>query len=158
MAMVLSKACDYGLRAVLYVAAQQDREVVPIREMSERLNISFHFLTKILQTLTQQGLIQSFKGPRGGIRLSKPAESIRLMDVITAIDGDALFTECVLGLNRCGDDHPCPLHGKWAPIRDRLADLFRTATVAEMAAKVKEMDYRLTDLLQGDDSTSSHFS
>lgn len=50
--MLLSKSCIYGLRATLFLSAREQDGFIPIREMSEKLEISFHFLTKILQQLT----------------------------------------------------------------------------------------------------------
>ena len=63
---LLTKSCVYGLRATLYVASFcGERHFVPIREISEKLGLSFHFLTKILQKLTEAGLMESYRGPSG---------------------------------------------------------------------------------------------
>ena len=76
----------YGIRAALFVALlQSNRQYVPIREISERLNISFHFLTKILQELKRHGIMTSYRGPNGGVSLARPASEITLMDMINAI-------------------------------------------------------------------------
>jgi Rrf2 family iron-sulfur cluster assembly transcriptional regulator len=144
--MILSKTCNYGLRAVLYVTVYGERPYVPIREISEELNISFHFLTKILQTLTQSSIMISFKGPNGGVALARPAESIQLAEIVEAIDGVALFDECLLGLEHCGTAHPCPVHAQWADIRERIGSFFRATTVADLAATIKQNGFRLTDL------------
>jgi len=59
--MVLSKACIYGIQAAIYVASVKDVGYVSIQEISEKLNISFHFLTKVLQQLTQAGILNSYR-------------------------------------------------------------------------------------------------
>ena len=151
--MMLSKSCDYGVRAILYIAARSERQYIPIRELSDKLDISFHFLTKILQILTQKGLLHSFKGPKGGVRLAIPAQQISLYDVVTAIDGDKLFASGIIGLNACGDDHPCPLHQQWAPIRDQLENMFTSMSLADMAEKIQQQGLRLNDLLQTEMNT-----
>ncbi len=145
--MILSKTCNYGMRAVFYIAAQKDRKFVPIREISDELNISFHFLTKILQILTQANIMTSFRGPNGGVALTHEAEEIHLMQIISAIDGPDVFVNCLLGLDRCNDERPCPLHRKWAAIRQDLFDMFRNTTVAEVVDEVKDKGYRLTTLM-----------
>ncbi|MCB0549642.1 MAG: Rrf2 family transcriptional regulator, partial [Phaeodactylibacter sp.] len=67
---VLSKGCVYGLRALLYIVSEKPREeYVNIREISEELDISFHFLTKTFQSLTQKGILRSYRGPNGGVTL-----------------------------------------------------------------------------------------
>src|SRR5690625_822907 len=65
--MLLSKACVYGLRAALFLAVNETDKYTPIRPMSEKLEISFHFLTKIMQQMTAKGILESYKGPNGGI-------------------------------------------------------------------------------------------
>ncbi len=70
---VLSKATVYGLRALVFMASEKERTgYVSISEIAERLNISFHFLTKTFQTLTQHGILESYRGPNGGVALTKP--------------------------------------------------------------------------------------
>ncbi len=146
--MLLSKSAEYGIRASLYLATLKRDGFVSIRDISDELNISFHFLTKIFQKLTQAGLMNSFRGPNGGIMLAHPAEKITLLDLVTAIDGPELFTECVLGLPACGNQHPCPLHEGWAKERQRLRTMFEKMNLAEMAERIDEFDFRLKDLQQ----------
>ena len=144
--MILSKTCDHAIRATLYVAMHPDRDYVPIREIASELGISFHFLTKILQILTQKDIMASFRGPNGGVTLTRPAAEIQLKEIVLAIDGDRLFTGCVIGLDQCNDDHPCPLHEKWSSARKDLDALFSTMTLAYVAGRVRHEGFRLTDV------------
>lgn len=143
--MLLSKSCVYGLRATLYLASKEKEEFIPIKRMSEKLEISFHFLTKILQQLTADGLLESFKGPNGGVRLTKSPDKIALVDVVLAIDGPKLLTECALGLPGCGIKNPCPLHDKWAITRDSIRNMLANTSLTDLAKKGKEENLRLTD-------------
>lgn len=142
--MLLSKSCVYGLRASLYLASRQDGTYKSIRQISEQLDISFHFLTKNLQELTEAGLLESQKGPKGGVRLTKPGADITLFEIVTAIDGHKLFTECALGLPGCGIAKPCPLHEKWADTRDSIREMLASTNLVEMAEKGKQMNLRIT--------------
>lgn len=142
--MLLSKSCVYGLRASLYLATRGNGEFTPIRKMSDKLEISFHFLTKILQQLTAEDILESFKGPNGGVRLKKPGTEIPLMDIVLAIDGSQLLTECALGLPGCGTKNPCPLHDKWAETRDSIRQMLEKTTLTELVVKGKEENLRLT--------------
>lgn len=112
--------------------------------MSDKLDISFHFLTKILQQLTAAGLMESHKGPKGGVRLTKSGEQISLIEIVIAIDGPDLFTECALGLPGCGVEKPCPLHDKWAETRDAIRDMLEGTTLVELAEKGKSGNLRIT--------------
>lgn len=137
---MLSKSCEYGLRAMLYLASLDHDGYVSIGTISDELDISFPFLTKILQTLNDVGLLDSRRGPKGGVALTKPADEVTLYEVVVAIDGDDLFRECVLGLPGCGEAAPCPLHDQWGEKRDQVEKMFRDTTLAELP------DVRLTPL------------
>src|SRR5690554_5278043 len=110
---LLSRSCEYGLRASLYLASLNHHRHVFIRQIAEALDISGMFLTKIFQQLTAAGIMESLRGPTGGVTFAKPIDDITLRDLIDAIDGPELFEECVLGLPGCGHAKPCPFHKQW---------------------------------------------
>jgi len=143
--MLLSKACVYGLRSSLFLASREEDGYISIREMSEKLDISFHFLTKILQQLTSAGLMESHKGPKGGVRLTKSGAEVSLFEIVAAIDGIELFTECALGLPGCGVKKPCPLHDKWADTRDGIRVMLESTNLVELAKKGKAENLRITE-------------
>lgn len=142
--MLLSKSCVYGLRAALYLAAKNDGEYHSLREMSEELEISFHFLTKILQQLTADGLMESYKGPNGGVKLSSKGKRATLFDMVVAIDGPGLFTQCALGLPGCGSQKPCPLHESWVDTRGSIESMLKKTSLIKIAEEGKEKHFRLT--------------
>lgn len=144
--MLLSRGCEYALRAVLFLASQDEEGFVPIRRISDRLDVEFHFLTKLFQQLTEAGLAHSQRGPRGGIALARAPGRITLLDVVFAIDGPKLFTECVLGLPGCGEEKPCPMHDGWAVERERLKALFMNTSLADMADEMRKADFRISPL------------
>lgn len=143
--MLLSKSCVYGLKASLYLASAQDEGYISIREMSEQLEISFHFLTKVLQELTAAGLLESQKGPKGGVRLTRTGSEMSLYEIVAAIDGTDIFTECALGLPGCGTEKPCPLHEKWGQTRDRIRGMLISTNLADLALKSKNNELRITE-------------
>lgn len=148
--MLFSNSCEYGLRATLYLATLGDGEeggpFVSIGTISDELDISFHFLTKTFQKLTQAGILQSQRGPKGGVALARSPEEVTLLDLVLAIDGPGLFEECVLGLPECGNRRPCPVHERWAEERERLGDMFAQRTLAELAEDIQSSNLRLADV------------
>lgn len=141
---MFSSSCEYGLRATMYLAAiENGDEYISIGRISEDLDISFHFLTKTFQKMTQAGLLESQRGPSGGVRLARGPELITLRDIVFAIDGAGLFTECILGLPGCGDDKPCPLHNQWATERERLVTMLEEATLDQLVHDIETLDLRL---------------
>lgn len=141
---VISKAGEYGLRALLYMVSKRaDQEYVRISEMSEALDISFHFLTKILQSLTQKGLLRSYRGPNGGLAFQIPPEEILLADLIRALEGDDFFEKCLLGLPGCGEKKPCPMHDFWKETKGRLQEEFEHTTLADLGHTTRQNRFRL---------------
>ena len=143
--MLFSKKCIYGLRASLYVASLESNQFVSIRHISERLNISFSFLTKILQELTHKNIMNSYRGPKGGVSLSKPADEIKLLEIIKAFENDTLLSECILGLSNCDSQNPCPLHDKWFEIRKNIDSIFANTSLYDLASQINNSSLRLSD-------------
>lgn len=133
------------MRAALYLASlDNNHDYTSINKISEKLDLSRHFLTKILQQLTAANLLQSFKGPNGGVKLARAGSEISLMEIVTAIDGPGLFTECVLGLPGCGNEKPCPIHDQWAETRGDLREMFSNTSLSDLAQKGKSGNLRIT--------------
>lgn len=89
--MKLTKASSYALQAVAYLTQQKNpSDPVASRKIAEVRQIPERFLLKVLKPLVEKGLLTSVKGPGGGYKLARPAESISLVDIIEAIDEDGL--------------------------------------------------------------------
>jgi len=135
--MLLSQTCIYGLRASVLLASKQQSEYTTIRELSDDLDISFHFLTKVLQKLTRSELLESYKGPNGGVKLAKHASDITFMDVVISIDGNSIIHECALGLPGCGIMKSCPLHNQWAVLKENILSMMSNISLEELAGNKK---------------------
>jgi Rrf2 family protein len=144
---LLSKSCIYGIRAAIFVSLKHDEnKYQSISLIAKELHLSAHFLTKILQQLTQQDILLSYRGPNGGVKLKKAPEQVKLIEIVEAIDGLSLFEECALGLEGCGMYYPCPLHYSWAQQRESLMELFESETLATLAESVNTAGFRLRTL------------
>lgn len=106
-----------------------------IGELSEELNISFHFLTKVLQELTKSEILVSFKGPNGGVKLAKPPNKISFKEIVISIDGKYIIHDCPLGLSECGELAPCPLHEQWLDLKRNLEVMMTKATLNDLLAR-----------------------
>ncbi|HET6347913.1 MAG TPA: Rrf2 family transcriptional regulator [Candidatus Krumholzibacteria bacterium] len=131
--MIHSSACEYAIRAMTYVAGFEKGTRLLARDISTHEHIPGPFLGKIFQTLVRAGLLHSSKGPGGGFALAKDADSISLYDIYNAIDGATYLDACAVGLARCSDDTPCPLHERWKPIRERIRNYLESTSLADMA-------------------------
>lgn len=129
----------------MYMATLEQSEYVTIQQISEKLKISFHFLTKILQTLTENNIMVSYRGPKGGVALARKSKDIRLIEIVDAIDGTHIFSECIFGLPGCGNMTPCPLHGEWEREREKLRRMFNDTTLADLAEKINVFNLRISE-------------
>ena len=129
MTVIFSKKCEYGLQAVLYLAVRSKGEVVSSDEIAKKLGIPKEFISKILQSLTESGIVDSRKGKAGGFFLAKDPSLISLIDIVAAIDGLEMFNSCVLGFPSCNPDNPCPLHSKWGELRTKTYDMLTDETI-----------------------------
>lgn len=136
---MFSKACEYGIRASIFIAknSREGRRVSP-KEISEEINSPQAFTAKILQALVRNEIINSVKGAYGGFEINKDEiASIKLSQIVEAIDGDKIYSGCGLGLERCNENHPCPLHDKFKLIRDDLKNMLEKTNLEELALDIK---------------------
>jgi Rrf2 family protein len=114
-----STVCEYALRALTHLAIYAEGRPVQVKDIAESEGIPRHFLAKILNQLTYKGLVRATRGPGGGFLLSRPPEELMVKDVVEAVDGfESLRRRCVLGLDECRDEQPCPLHDSWKQFRE----------------------------------------
>lgn len=114
MSTMLSITSQYALRALSHLARKSGAAVLG-RDLAESVEIPANYLSKVLLTLRNAGLVDTARGAGGGYRLRKPAENIHLIDVVE------LFEEisrgkpsCFLGRTRpCSETTPCTAHSTW---------------------------------------------
>jgi len=135
---MFSKSCEYGIRAVVFIAiASSKGRKVGFKEIAREIASPEAFTGKILQTLVKHKIIMSFKGPSGGFFMPEESLSrIKLVDIVSATDGDAVFRSCPLGLNRCSEDMPCPVHDKFKCVRSELEQMLHSVSIADLTKNI----------------------
>lgn len=136
---MLTNASKYAIRAVLYLAqntnAKNKQSAVDI---AKALDIPTHFIAKLLQPLAKKNIISSSKGPTGGFYFTKVNRKKNVCDVIELIEGKSVFTDCFMGLPKCGDENPCPVHHIVAPFKRELLDSFKNKTLAQFSKEIDD--------------------
>lgn len=130
--MLNSNASAMAIRAALFLALQPSERLSPVREIAEQTGLPEAYLAKIIRQLAAAGLVRAFRGPGGGITLSRPPQAINLWDIVRAIEGSAESEPCVLGLQACSEQAPCPVHHRFAPIRTDTQRLLEETTLASL--------------------------
>lgn len=118
--MVITRATEYAIRAVLYLAKQPRGEIVFKKDICQTQDITPAFLTKILQPLIKVGIVGSQRGVGGGFYLLKDPAEVTLLEVVRAEEGPLYLNHCLERQGICEKDLFCPVHGAWKEVRQEL--------------------------------------
>lgn len=137
---MFSKACQYGIKATVYIASQSSLgNRVSLKDIAFNVNSPEAFTAKILHQLAKSNILDSLKGPTGGFVIPEGrAATIKLSDIVSAIDGDSIYMGCALGFDLCDAHQPCPMHNKFAGIRDDLKRMLHNTSLYELAHGVDD--------------------
>ena len=108
---LITKDTDYAIRSLAYFV-ERPKEVVSVREISDRLTISHPYLRKLLQILARAGMLESVKGKNGGFRLRCKPEQISIKDLVNLFQENIGIRHCVVRSEDCPNINSCLLHEK----------------------------------------------
>ena len=128
---LISRTGLHAVRALKYLVTHGNGEYLGARLIAEEVEAPANYLSKLLQMLSKQGLLVSRKGQGGGFRLAKRPEQISLLDVLDPIDALSSRSECFLGYPECGSAAACPVHDKYAAVRDAFIGFLADTSLAE---------------------------
>lgn len=135
--MIFTNATEYAIRGLAELAGRSTGGNMLLDQLVTGTDLPRDFMAKIFQKLVRGGILVSAKGRGGGFAVARPAHQISLMQVVEAMEGPQLLDRCVVGLEKCTDQMPCPQHDLYKPIRQRLKDYLNTTTVADLASSLK---------------------
>ncbi|MCY9667295.1 RrF2 family transcriptional regulator [Paenibacillus alginolyticus] len=130
--MKYSKATNYALHTMLFLAAATPNKPVGVQQMAEQQEVSPTYLSKILTKLVKAGMIESASGANGGYRLKRNWETISFLDIIHAIEGTASLFDCSL-------DHgtECMIMQVVLSAEEKMEEHLRNQTMSELVKKMK---------------------
>ncbi|MFE5318836.1 Rrf2 family transcriptional regulator [Paenibacillus sp. NPDC056579] len=129
--MKFSKATNYALHTMLFLAAATPNKLIGVQQLAERQGVSPTYLSKILTKLVKAGMIESTSGANGGYRLKRNWEEISFLDIIHAIEGTASLFDC--DLNHGPD---CLIQKAMVSAEEKMEEYLREQKMSELAKKV----------------------
>ena len=95
-----------------------------VKDIAEPINVPQAYIAKLLQLLVKEKLISSARGPKGGFYLTEENLNETALQIIYSIDGENRFSSCMLSLEECNENKPCPLHKTLSPSRKKILKKF----------------------------------
>lgn len=144
---MFSQASKYAIKSVIYVWTKSlEDKKVGAKEIGAEIDAPEAFTAKILQSLVKAKIISSNKGPNGGFFTDESHNKVTLKDIVTTIDGHQLFSGCSLGLSKCSDKNPCPLHFEIVKVRKEIENMLTSKSIKLLAVEVIKGTSNLSDL------------
>ena len=128
----LTKKADYGLIALRHLAVSP-RGTSSAKEVADTYGIPLPLLAKVLQKLTRAHLTQSVAGTNGGYRLARGSAEISALEVIRAIDGPIILTNCFTEHGECGQSGRCTVREPLRQVHEAILELLGTMTIQDLA-------------------------
>jgi Rrf2 family protein len=131
--MKISTNSRYGLRALIYISQYKGDKPVTRQEISENIDVSENYLQSILKKLKDIGMINTFKGPGGGYRLSRPANEINLFDIIDSLETTTCLLECLDKPETCCKVDDCLSRPVWDGLSHVIQEYLSQYTLIDVA-------------------------
>ncbi len=136
--MVITRATEYAIRTIIYLAQQPKSEIVLKKDICRTQKVTPAFLTKILQPLIKAGIVSSQRGVGGGFLLARDPEEINLLDILQAEEGELKLNHCLVDESACQRDKHCSAHEVWHEAQDEMIKVLQKYSVAELVQREKE--------------------
>ena len=136
--MRLSARSEYGLLALIDLAAAEDDRPMATRELAEGRGIPTAFLEQLLADLRRAGLVRATRGPRGGFALTRSAVEITALEIVEALEGPIAPSVCAPGA--CGREDGCAAASVWGDVSGAVRDALSGFTLARLADEQARLD------------------
>jgi len=140
--MLSTRASDYALRGMLYLARRANGELAMAADIASSEDMPEYFFSKIFQGLAKSGLVDSFRGSNGGFRLAKSPDDIRILEIIEAIDGPIAASKCANAPESCERSGTCPIHTIWKETQESIAATLNKYTLGDAVRNMKAAEQR----------------
>lgn len=131
--MKLTMKGDYGLRAMLDMAAYYGQGPIESADIARRQYIPVQYLDQILMALRKEGLVRSVRGPKGGHMLARSPAEITMAQVMQALEGYVPPMECLPNPDFCKLSPGCALREVWQQIDAMTQQVLSSTTIEELA-------------------------
>lgn len=134
--MQLTRAADYGVRAMIHLASADTRARSSLTELADAADVSPAFLSKVLQRLVRSGFVASWRGKKGGFELLDRGRGASLLEILKALDGVPELNVCLLS-GGCHRSPWCAAHEVWQEAQTRMREILSAATLEQLVIETR---------------------
>jgi len=128
----LSRITDYGIVLMAHIAEQEEGTLNSARDVADQTQLPLPVVSKILKSLTREGLLRSHRGSKGGYSLRRAASEITVPELITALDGPIRLTECASHTGACAKEPSCHVREPWQRINAAVEEALARITLSDL--------------------------
>ncbi len=136
--MVITRATEYAIRTVIFLAQQPKDEIVLKKDICRTQDVTPAFLTKILQPLIKTGIVSSQRGVGGGFLLAKNPDEITLLDILQAEEGPLKLNHCLVDADSCQREEHCSAHQVWSEVQGEMIKVLQRYSISELVRREKD--------------------
>lgn len=130
--MRISTKAQYAVRAMVSLSLHGGGRPLALHEVAEREAISLAYLEQLFVKLRRCRIVKSVRGPGGGYLLARPAEQIRVDEIIDSVEESLVPVSCMDATGRCVCDAQCVSHGVWQGLGERVRQFLASITLADL--------------------------
>jgi Rrf2 family protein len=136
---MLSRAADYAVRAVIYLAGLEQGARVAQQDIAAAIDAPYTFAGKILQRLVASEIVESRRGKGGGFSLTSKGRSGSMFDVLVAVDGHPALNDCLSAATKCPRAPFCAAHRVWNVAQTQVLNVLKSARIDALAAETARL-------------------
>lgn len=137
--MKLSTRSRYGTRLILDMAQHYGSRPIQLSEIAKRQNISLKYLEQIIRPLKKAEYIESFRGSKGGHKLTRAPERISVGEIVALLEGGDTLTRCSRDPESCDRINECLTRCVWQQASEAMFDRLNTITFAQLVNLSKQL-------------------
>jgi Rrf2 family transcriptional regulator, cysteine metabolism repressor len=144
--MKLSTRSRYGLRALVDLVLNSTGQPVQLKDIAERQRISLAYLEHLIIPLNSAGIITSTRGARGGVKLARLPQQIRLKEILEILEGPLAPVDCLKDTRSCPRSGACATQDVWDEMRKAMETVLESKTLLDLAGNQKSKETRKTTM------------
>ncbi|TFG44804.1 MAG: Rrf2 family transcriptional regulator [Dehalococcoidia bacterium] len=133
--MKLSTRARYGTRALLDLAQNYSEQVIPLKDIARRQQISLSYLEHLVGPLVDARLVQSVRGAKGGLKLAKSPDSIKMSEVVSLLEGPIDPVDCIHSPDKCERSRFCATRDIWSDMGRAMNEVLEQTTLADLVSR-----------------------